>query len=757
MGSDLKLTGLASGMDWQPIVEKLLELEAIPKKRLESEKNENLAKVSDLGVLKSQLDTLKSSAASLQNKDLFDARKVSLSEEASGLSASASTGAITGDFKIEVVSLATRTEISSNFRSNHKLSSGLDLSSSLKDLPLSMQITTGTFTISGKTFNISSLDTTLQDVLNEVNAVNGGVSGVNPEGDNSGITLSYNQDEDKMFLDATDNGTGQANFAVLGSSTDTSNFLEALKLVTEPQSGITKSTSALGVIDMQVSLANANFSGLFTGLNSGLGNFFIGEGEGAVRIDYDVNNDSLSDLINRVNNSTGNISMFYDPVEDRFVVRNNKTGSKAITLHESQDWDSMSEANSGNGNILELMGLATPKFSLPEYNPGDLGNYLKGDYVQISDDKTSWLCLSDNPSSGPSPNSDQWAQVIGGVCKSFPKEVGTNSVIRMNDGSLIYSFDNEFDGGEHGFDGITFNVENLTIGDVVNFKVEKDSSRAKDAINKFVEEFNDAQEYISSLTKVNQDGDNVQSSRFTGNQEINRLSSQLRRIVFGGANPHSESATTVDNADLTTSTNNSSYDQINGIATQLGLDASDDGYIIKVLKQEPDNEVAYFEWDGSSWNQTSPNFSTFRISNIGMDFGISSNKIEITDSSLLEEALTENPEKVWALFSEEPVEDAYDTISQTNRSYQGITYSLDDFIENFINGDSSTGYKGTYNSFIERLERQNERIDEKMARLDSYLESREKILSEGFMRMEEMQSKMDTQMQTIENAFSNKK
>ena len=113
--------------------------------------------------------------------------------------------------------------------------------------------------------------------------------------------------------------------------------------------------------------------------------------------------------------------MFYDPVEDRFVVRNNKTGSKAITLHESQDWDSMSEANSGNGNILELMGLATPKFSLPEYNPGNLGNYLKGDYVQISDDKTSWLCLSDNPSSGPSPNSDQWAQVIGEVSPSQKK------------------------------------------------------------------------------------------------------------------------------------------------------------------------------------------------------------------------------------------------------------------------------------------------------------------------------------------------
>jgi flagellar capping protein FliD len=757
MGSDLRLTGLASGMDWQPIVEKLLELEALPKKRLESEKDENLAKVSDLGVLKSQLDTLKGAASSLQNKDLFDARKVTLSDNESGLTASASTGALTGDFKIEVVSLATQTKISSSFRSNHKLSSGLNLATSLKDLPLSMQITTGTFTISGKTFNISSLDIPLQDILDEVNAVNGGVTGVNPEGDDSGITLSYNQAEDKMLLDATDNGTGQANLIVLGSSTDTSNFLEALKLVTEPQSGITKSTSALGVIDMQVSLASANFSGLFSGLNSGLGNFFIGEGEGAVRIDYDVNNDSLSDLINRVNNSSGNISMFYDPVEDRFVVRNNKTGSKAITLHESQDWDSMSEANSGNGNILELMGLAAPKNNIPEFNPSDLGSYQKGDYVQVSSDDTSWLCLADNPSSAPNPNSDEWAQVIGGVCRSFAQEVGTNSVIRMNDGSLIYSLDNEFSEGEHGFDGIAFNVENLAIGDIVSFKVEKDASKAKEAIDKFVEEFNDAQEYISSLTKVNQDGDNVESSRFTGNQEINRLSSQLRRIVFGGSNPHSESATTIDNANLTTSTNNSSNDQINGIATQLGLNASDDGYVIKVLKQEPSNQEAYFEWDGSSWNQTSPNFSTFRISNIGMDFGISSNKIEITDSSLLADVLSESPEKVWALFSEEPVEEAYDTISQTNRSYQGITYSLDDFIENFINGDSSTGYKGTYNSFIERLERQNERIDEKMARLDSYLESREKVLSEGFMRMEEMQSKMDTQMQTIQNAFSNKK
>ena len=51
---------------------------------------------------------------------------------------------------------------------------------------------------------------------------------------------------------------------------------------------------------MTVPLADANFANPF-GLNSGLGNFFIGDGEGAVRIDYDVNTDTLSDIIDRVN------------------------------------------------------------------------------------------------------------------------------------------------------------------------------------------------------------------------------------------------------------------------------------------------------------------------------------------------------------------------------------------------------------------------------------------------------------------------
>ena len=757
MGSDLRLTGLASGMDWQPIVEKLLELEAIPKKRLESQKAENEAKVSDLGVLKSQLDSLKNASSALQDQSLFNARSVRIKTADSGLTATASTGAITGDFTIEIESLASSTEISSKNRTSQRLANSINPSDKLSDLALHSSITAGTFTISGKTYNISSTDITLQELMDQINASQGGVDGVNPEGDDSGVTISYDPALDKMILDSGINTGDSSNLLVLGSSTDTSNFLQAMKFFGDPASGEVYSKYALGSIDMTVSLANANFSNAFSGLTSGLGNFFIGEGEGAVRIDYDVNNDSLSSVINRVNDSSANVFMYYDPVGDRFVVRNERTGSVGIVMHESEDWDTISSANRGSGNLLSLMGLAAPEDITEEFDPVNLPNYSKGDFVQISANGTKWQSLVEAPTDSPSADSTEWLQVISGVVRSMSSEIGSNSSIKINGGDLIYSNNTEFTSGQHGFEGIAFDIAQTEIGNTIDFQVSKDTTAAKNAIDKLVEEFNDAQDYISSLTNVNQDGDNVSSSRFTGNQEINRLGSELRRKFFGNSTPHSQSGTTVDNSNLTVSSNNASNDEINSIATQLGLDASDDGYVIKVLNQEPSGEVGYFEWDGSSWSSVTPSFSTYRMTNIGLDFSVGSNNIKVKDSSLLFEELEANPDRVFALFSEPLVEDSYDSITQTNRDYQGITQSLNDYINNFLTGDSETGYKGAYQAFLDSINNQNERIDEKIVNIDKYLESREKILSDGFMRMEEMQSKMDSQMQTLEGAFNNNK
>ena len=188
--------------------------------------------------------------------------------------------------------------------------------------------------------------------------------GLNPEGtDGTGIKLNYIFSEDKFSISSDDYQVSLGNRPILGSPTDTSNFLSALKL----DNPNLKSSQALGSIDMSKTLENANFGSAFSGLNAGkLGTFFIGEGEGVVRIDYDITVDTVNTLIQKVNSSDANVYMFYDPVSDRFVLRNKNTGSTGITVHESSSWDAIS-SNKGAGNVLELMGLASPQSISNEY------------------------------------------------------------------------------------------------------------------------------------------------------------------------------------------------------------------------------------------------------------------------------------------------------------------------------------------------------------------------------------------------------
>jgi flagellar capping protein FliD len=139
-----------------------------------------------------------------------------------------------------------------------------------------------------------------------------------------------------------------------------------------------------------------------------------------------------------------------------------------------------------------------------------------------------------------------------------------------------------------------------------------------------------------------------------------------------------------------------------------------------------------------------------------MDFGIGSDEIKIENSALLISMLEEDPKRVQALFSEEPQEDIFDENTQSNRDFQGLSYDINDFIENFLSGEDGTGRKGAYQTHIDSINSQNDRIDDKVEQLTRYLASREEQLSNSFMKMEEMQSKMDTQMQTLQNSLPKK-
>ena len=82
---------------------------------------------------------------------------------------------------------------------------------------------------------------------------------------------------------------------------------------------------------------------------------------------------------------------------------------------------------------------------------------------------------------------------------------------------------------------------------------------------------------------------------------------------------------------------------------------------------------------------------------------------------------------------------------------------MDEFISTFLEGNLTSNYKGTYNTHIDSIKSQNKRLDQRIEDLERYLEQREETLSEGFMRMEEMQSKLNTQLQTLQSSFKSNK
>ena len=775
MGSDLQLTGLASGFDWAPVVDQLIELERIPQKRLEQDKAKNEEKISELGILKTQLDTLKGAVKALQDEKLFLSRKVGLSSSnKSKPSVNADAGSLTGEFSVEVLTKATSSEMTSKNRMFRGIGSPIgiaddtfDASLKLKDLPLQNKITTGTFTISGKTFSISSLDATLGDTVSMIN--NHSAVGLNPEGsDGTGIKLNYIFSEDKFSITSDDYQVSLGNRPILGSPTDTSNFLSALKL----DNPNLKSSQALGSIDTSKTLDNANFGNAFTGLNAGkLGTFFIGEGEGVVRIDYDITVDTVDSLIQKVNSSDSNVYMFYDAVSDRFVMRNKNTGATGITVHESSTWDAIS-SNKGAGNILELMGLASPQNISDEFISGSAVSISKGDFFKfVSSGNTSyWQALDNGVLGDPSLGNGKWRQVIEGVGRSINSEIGSNSSVRVNNGSIIFSKGVSFTDDEHGYKGINFNISTVSLGGTFSFTVGKDTSAAKNAIDKFVVEFNDAQDFIKSLVSVTNDGENVTAGRFSSNTELSKLGSQLRKVVFGDSTHHSASEITKDNSDFilneqTRSTlvsiNSDPSSELMTLKAELSLGASNNGYLVKVLNDslmDPSgNPQTYYKFNSSSgfWEETEPAFSTFRLSDIGLDFGVGSDNLKSTNSALLIQALEDQPEMVQSLFDQDKVT-RFDAVTKSDRQFQGISQSLDDFITAFLEGNLTSNYKGTYTTHIDSIKAQNKRLDQRIEDLERYLEQREQTLSEGFMRMEEMQSKLNTQLQTLQSSFKSK-
>ncbi len=169
----------------------------------------------------------------------------------------------------------------------------------------------------GTTTRASSSAVSTQMSLSEV------ITGINAAG--VGVTASIQNDTNGraniLSLTAATN-------VVLGNASDTSNFLSAANVLASPAGTTRASTLAVARINPNAKMVDAAF---FGGPPAAGAHTFTING---VSIAYNTANDSLADVLTRINASAAGVSARYDAASDKIKLDQSKTGSLAITLAE---------------------------------------------------------------------------------------------------------------------------------------------------------------------------------------------------------------------------------------------------------------------------------------------------------------------------------------------------------------------------------------------------------------------------------------
>lgn len=325
---DLGLSGLASGFDWKSLVDQLTDVERTPQKRLRVEQSTLQNRNNAYSTIKTQLSVLQNRLTALGSNDVLQARKATVSDS-TVLSATAAPGAASGTYTFNVTQLATASKtigasgIGANLYPSNNVSSG-----TLASKGFNPPITAGTITVDGVQITIDPTVDTLKDVFDRIDAAS-----------NNKIQGSYSATTDKITLKRVGGGGAQL---IVGSATDTSNFLSVARLTNNGTNQI-DSSSSLGSIVPGNSLSTANFQTAVSDGGAGAGEFKIN----GVSISFSASADSVQNLMDRINASAAGVNISYDHINDHFTLTNKVTGNLGVALEDV------------TGNFLAAAGLKT--------------------------------------------------------------------------------------------------------------------------------------------------------------------------------------------------------------------------------------------------------------------------------------------------------------------------------------------------------------------------------------------------------------
>ena len=310
------------------MVEQLADIERAPQKRLATEQTAIQERNNAFTGIKTGLNVFRSRITALKSSDLFDSR-TALSSNATLATVSVSPGANIGRYAFSVSQMATTSSLQGTGNIGKRLSETNDVSAlKISDAGFSTAVTAGVFTVNGSQVTLDTSDT-LEGVFAKISTATGGT-----------VTGSYDKDTDKITLA----GTGSI---VLGSATDTSNFLRISKLHSS-DTGSAESADKLGAVRLSGTLQNSNLGVAITGDSNNKGLFKIN----GVEIAYDTDDDSMTNVIARINSSSAGVTASYDAVNDQFTLTNKSTGDTGIGMEDV------------SGNFLAATGLKAGALSV---------------------------------------------------------------------------------------------------------------------------------------------------------------------------------------------------------------------------------------------------------------------------------------------------------------------------------------------------------------------------------------------------------
>lgn len=321
--SGIQLSGLASGLDWKTLVDQLIAAEQTPVNTLQAEKSAGAKKITTLGTLSEDLTALQTSIKALSGDGMFAGRSAKIADSTSTWSATASAGTTAGQYVFNVSKLATTAQRNGSTNAGAGISATDDVSGvTLATMNISTAITAGDFTVNGQKISIALTDS-LQSVFQKIQ-------------DATGVTATYDHNSDTVSLSSSGP-------IVIGSASDSSNFLTALKLYNQATPSTTiQSTSTLGVPNLNSTIENSNLKAAIGDVDaSGNGTFSIN----GVAISFNTKTDSIQAVMNRINTSSAGVTASYDKASDKFILTNKVTGNLGLTV---------SEASNG---FLEALGL----------------------------------------------------------------------------------------------------------------------------------------------------------------------------------------------------------------------------------------------------------------------------------------------------------------------------------------------------------------------------------------------------------------